>query len=579
MGGCLSCLAPPPLSPSAAAPEPAQARIPSAPLSPTLSPPSATSPLLSYLVNDLRNQLLVLTYVSRLEAPSVADIRDATSSCHAAVERSLELLVLLLGASAPAVALSLRRQAHEALARLTDATRVRLNISPAVPAVFVARGEVLQQMLVTLAAYTLQHAHGGGPAHISISLLDAEGEVAFLAAKAVQVPGDAVAMAEMAALRRQGRATLRLLLEVSGSGSPMSTSQGGNGEEGTQAEQSKTARLMGALVEQGQLAVGGLRVRSLSVALLIVRHLLALLGGGSILVKSASSGGGQGVCIALTCAVSSATQEQAAELQEEGLSPNGGVEIREASSGSLLLRSSASPTRGGLLAVVPAAPETGRSGPPASESSLLLSAPPAQSSGCSDAGFHTAVPLVSAETQAGGPPEALPALGLHILVADDSRLATHQVEHFLQQLRCTCVVVDDGDQVRHELSATTRPFDAILLDIFMRRSDGAVICKRLRSEDKARCPIIAMTAATSREELERYAAMGFDCVLSKPFNCQRLARALKMARAMRGGAYFSRLPAAGGDTAATSASAGGGPEGAQSRDGDGEAAADSRAAG
>lgn len=66
----------------------------------------------------------------------------------------------------------------------------------------------------------------------------------------------------------------------------------------------------------------------------------------------------------------------------------------------------------------------------------------------------------------------------------------------------------------------TRPFDAILMDIFMERSDGAQVCQRLRELNGARLPIIAMTGHTSEEHRRRFEAMGFDLV--RLYICVRL---------------------------------------------------------
>lgn len=76
------------------------------------------------------------------------------------------------------------------------------------------------------------------------------------------------------------------------------------------------------------------------------------------------------------------------------------------------------------------------------------------------------------------------------------------------------------------LESTARPFDAIVLDIVMHRSDGALICKELRQRSGLRAPIIAMTGNTRSSDLQRYYAMGFDVVLPKPFTRESLGRVL-----------------------------------------------------
>jgi CheY-like chemotaxis protein len=142
----------------------------------------------------------------------------------------------------------------------------------------------------------------------------------------------------------------------------------------------------------------------------------------------------------------------------------------------------------------------------------------------------------------------------------------------------SCSLLEDGDEVATELAAAPHPFDAIVLDISMTRSDGADVCRSLRDDRSVKCPIIAMTAATSTEDvqvrrvwtapvcscveehcccrvldtdvllvrtsLQRYYTMGFDVVLPKPFSRESLGRALVEGRMRRGGnARFARLPA------------------------------------
>lgn len=114
-----------------------------------------------------------------------------------------------------------------------------------------------------------------------------------------------------------------------------------------------------------------------------------------------------------------------------------------------------------------------------------------------------------------------------------------------------------------------RPFDAILLDIVMGRSDGAEICNKLRKLRGASLPIIAMTSLTDLEHRERFEQMGFDMVrgghgvsqgrvwaqeltrcgtllsqvLAKPFNKDTLGQALVAGRQKRGNTRFKRMSA------------------------------------
>jgi CheY-like chemotaxis protein len=59
-----------------------------------------------------------------------------------------------------------------------------------------------------------------------------------------------------------------------------------------------------------------------------------------------------------------------------------------------------------------------------------------------------------------------------------------QGEKFIEKLGCTCMLLEDGDEIDEALQASTRPFDAILLDIGMSRTDGAQVCQHLRQDLK-----------------------------------------------------------------------------------------------
>lgn len=141
------------------------------------------------------------------------------------------------------------------------------------------------------------------------------------------------------------------------------------------------------------------------------------------------------------------------------------------------------------------------------------------------------VPRPGGAAGAGGGSRAVVGLDgeplrMHVLLVDDMRVIRRQGELFLEQLGCTCITLEDGDEVESALRASPRPFDAIVLDIIMSRSDGALVCRTLREALGVRCPIIAMTGNTSSKDLQRYYAMGFDVVLPKPFTREAIGRAL-----------------------------------------------------
>jgi hypothetical protein len=125
------------------------------------------------------------------------------------------------------------------------------------------------------------------------------------------------------------------------------------------------------------------------------------------------------------------------------------------------------------------------------------------------------------------------ALGLHVLLVDDQEVIRRVGAKFLRQLGCTVELLDDGDQVEAALlQPRSLPIDAIVLDIVMRRSDGAEICRVLREKLDVQLPIIAVTAYAGSKAASAFFTH-FDVVLAKPFSREALGRALLEGKARR----------------------------------------------
>jgi CheY-like chemotaxis protein len=101
------------------------------------------------------------------------------------------------------------------------------------------------------------------------------------------------------------------------------------------------------------------------------------------------------------------------------------------------------------------------------------------------------------------------------------------------------VCLEDGDQVEAELEGSALPFDGILMDITMSRTDGVDVCRNLREKLGVRVPIIAMTGSASSVDKKRYYKQGFDVVLPKPFTLETMRQALQEASERRANARFA----------------------------------------
>lgn len=163
-----------------------------------------------------------------------------------------------------------------------------------------------------------------------------------------------------------------------------------------------------------------------------------------------------------------------------------------------------------------------------------------------------------------GPTESV--AGMRVLVVDDERSIRRLCQRMLEKLDCTCVALEDGDQVVNTLlmngyvmrdgeqqdDVPFTPFHAVLMDIMMTRTNGvdAVIdlgtkfdTTPLSTPHSSRSnlqggvcptllpPIIAMTANTSLADITSYKRAGFANVLGKPFEVATLKAKLLACRA------------------------------------------------
>jgi signal transduction histidine kinase/CheY-like chemotaxis protein len=113
------------------------------------------------------------------------------------------------------------------------------------------------------------------------------------------------------------------------------------------------------------------------------------------------------------------------------------------------------------------------------------------------------------------------ARSLDILLAEDSpvnqRLARDLLEHWGHRV----TVANNGREA--VAAATSRRFDLALMDVQMPEMDGLEATRMIRSQTGAApLPIYALTAHTSRENLERYRAVGMDGQVAKPLRIEEL---------------------------------------------------------
>ncbi len=110
-------------------------------------------------------------------------------------------------------------------------------------------------------------------------------------------------------------------------------------------------------------------------------------------------------------------------------------------------------------------------------------------------------------------------MGLRILIAEDEPVARAVLELLFKRSSYRVDFAEDGFQAV-EMWATG-VYAMVLMDIQMPRIDGCEAARTIREREKetgGRTPIVAMTAHSRKEEVERCLAVGMDAHISKPLD-------------------------------------------------------------
>lgn len=107
-----------------------------------------------------------------------------------------------------------------------------------------------------------------------------------------------------------------------------------------------------------------------------------------------------------------------------------------------------------------------------------------------------------------------------ILVAEDDRFNFLLIEKILSLKNYKVLRAEDGEKAV-ALCRQHPEIDMVLMDIKMPKLDGYEAFKQIRAE-RPNLPIVAQTAYTSSEEVEKIFKMGFAAYLSKPISKEKL---------------------------------------------------------
>jgi CheY-like chemotaxis protein/two-component sensor histidine kinase len=113
----------------------------------------------------------------------------------------------------------------------------------------------------------------------------------------------------------------------------------------------------------------------------------------------------------------------------------------------------------------------------------------------------------------------------HILICDDNPLNQQVICAHLARVGLQTVAVENGklgvEMVRERMEKNQKPFDLILMDMFMPVMDGMEAASKIIAL-KTGTPIVAMTANVMVSEIEKYKKNGMPDCLGKPFTSQEL---------------------------------------------------------
>ena len=116
---------------------------------------------------------------------------------------------------------------------------------------------------------------------------------------------------------------------------------------------------------------------------------------------------------------------------------------------------------------------------------------------------------------------------LRVLVAEDNHVNQLVVRKILERCGAQAIIVDDGASAVASLERET--YDVVLMDRHMPNLDGLEATRRIRqmAGDRARTPIVALTASVMVGDRQDCLAAGMDAVLAKPIEVEMLQKTLR----------------------------------------------------
>lgn len=117
---------------------------------------------------------------------------------------------------------------------------------------------------------------------------------------------------------------------------------------------------------------------------------------------------------------------------------------------------------------------------------------------------------------------------MRILVVEDNSVSRDLAMHMLRQMGHEVSMAGNGREAVERQAE--KPFDLIVMDVWMPEMDGLEACRKIREGEVGtgrRTPIIALTAHAIRGDRDACLASGMDEYLTKPIRRQILVEAIQ----------------------------------------------------
>ena len=137
---------------------------------------------------------------------------------------------------------------------------------------------------------------------------------------------------------------------------------------------------------------------------------------------------------------------------------------------------------------------------------------------------------VSSGKASGSQPSLPDFSGKRVLLAEDNEMNQMIAVQILQRTGCEVEIAGDGAEALEKMnSAPAGYYDIILMDIQMPKMDGYEAAGRIRAmndPEKARIPIVAVTANAFDEDRKISEDAGLNGHLAKPYDIPRMMEML-----------------------------------------------------